>query len=448
MTALIQKLRGRLEQSGHGEMAARVFGSGFAAVLVKIAAAGFGYLMFVVMAKLLSPGEYGKFAFGFNLSIVIGTVAGLGATTAIMRFWPEYNVKGETALAYGALRAGAFWVAVASAISGLGVILLAPLLAKLTASDGTLHIMMTGLLGPAIAFSEYAAAALRAKGLTLWSLAPRDVLWRAGFPAVAVLAAWVAGSLDAATALFLGSGLLLSITALQGLYAMRQFGSGPAPQYDWPLWRKATAAMWGASILFALVQQFDVVIAAIFLPAAETGAYFAAQKTASLLTLFLIAGNLVGAPMIAGRFHAGDWAGLQRLCAMLSIGIAVPTAAGMILVTAFGHGLLGLFDLTFQSAYPVLLILAAAAAFDALAGPTGYFLQMSGHEAAYLKIMAVTYAGVIVLQLVLAPYWGAIGIALPTALGVIVWNAISIFHLRRRTGVDPSILGLLKTNGA
>ncbi len=447
MTALIQRLRGRLEQSGHGELAARVFGSGFAAVMVKIAAAGFGYLMFVVMAKLLSPDEYGKFAFGFNLSIVIGTIAGLGATTAIMRFWPEYDVKGETALAYGALKAGTFWVAVASAISGLAVIVMAPLLAGLTASEDTTHIMMTGLLGPAIAFSEYAAAVLRAKGLTFWSLAPRDVLWRAGFPALAVFAAWSAGTLDAGTAMFLGAGLLLSITALQGLYALRQFGKGPPPQYDWPLWRKATSAMWGASILFALVQQFDVVIAAMFLSPAETGAYFAAQKTASLLTLFLIAGNLVGAPMIAGRFHAKDWAGLQRLCAMLSIGIAVPTAAGMIFVAAFGHELLGLFDPSFEAAYPILIILAAAAAFDALAGPTGYFLQMSGHEAIYLKIMALTYAGVIALQFSLAPHFGAIGIALPTALGVIVWNAFSIIYLRRHTGVDPSILGFLKSNG-
>jgi O-antigen/teichoic acid export membrane protein len=187
------------------------------------------------------------------------------------------------------------------------------------------------------------------------------------------------------------------------------------------------------------------VIAGFYLSGAETGAYFAAQKTASLLTLFLIAGNLVGAPMISSYYHAKDLAGLQRLCALLAIGIAVPTALGFVFVLAFGNGLLGLFDPAFQSAYPVLLILAAAAAFDSLAGPTAYFLQMSGRESTYLKIMAATYAGVLALQLVLTPSWGALGIALPTALGVIVWNALAVIILRRQTGVDPSVFGLMKS---
>ncbi len=95
VTALIDKLRGKLERGGHGALAARVLGSGFAAVSVKIAAAGLSYLMFVIMAKLLSQAEYGKFAFGFNLAIVVATIAGLGATTAIMRFWPQYDGEGR-----------------------------------------------------------------------------------------------------------------------------------------------------------------------------------------------------------------------------------------------------------------------------------------------------------------------------------------------------------------
>jgi O-antigen/teichoic acid export membrane protein len=442
MTALIRKLRGRLEQSGHGALAARVFGSGFAAVLVKIAAAGLGYLMFVIMAKLMPPNEYGKFAFGFNLAIVASTVAGVGATTAILRFWPEYDVKGQSALAQGALRAGAAWTAIASVVVGLLVIILAPAIAKASGMGNAAHIMMVGLLGPAMAFSEFASAALRAKGITLWALAPRDVIWRAGLPVVAALIAWNSGMIDAATGLFAAAGLLLSITALQGLYALRQFGTAASPQYDLPLWRRATVPMWGSAILFALVQQFDVVIAAMYLPAAETGAYFAAQKTASLLTLFLIAGNLVGAPMISSHYHANDKPGLQRLCGYLSIGIAAPTVLGFLFLVVLGGGLLGLFGASFALAYPILLILAAAATFDSLAGPTAYFLQMSGRESTYLKIMALTYAGVLVLQFLLAPIWGAAGIAIPTALGVIVWNVAAVVILRRQTGVDPSIFGL------
>ncbi len=130
---------------------------------------------------------------------------------------------------------------------------------------------------------------------------------------------------------------------------MRCGNSAPAGrQYDWPQWRRARRQCGVSAILFALVQQFDVVIAGLYLPAAETGAYFAAQKTASLLTLFLIAGNLVGAPMISSYYHAKDQAGLQRLCAFLTVGHSDSHGMGFLFVLAFGHGLLGLFDPSFQ----------------------------------------------------------------------------------------------------
>jgi O-antigen/teichoic acid export membrane protein len=157
----------------------------------------------------------------------------------------------------------------------------------------------------------------------------------------------------------------------------------------------------------------------------------------------LVAGNLVGAPLISSYYHKRDMQGLQRLCSFLALGIAVPTAAGLLIVALTGHYLLGLFDSSFVGAYPVLLILAVAAAFDSLAGPTGYFLQMSGRESLYLRIMTACYAGVLALQLLLAPLLGAIGIAIPTAIGVIAWNAIAVFVLRRQTGVDPSLFGLI-----
>lgn len=441
MTAIVQKMRERLEAGGHAALAARLFGPGLVALLIKVATAGLSYLMFVVLARVLDLVEYGKFAFSFNLAIALSAVAGLGATTAIMRFWPQYTVTQRPDLARGALRGGAVATLLAALLAGLAIAVLAPLAGRLSPDGGTAHVAMAGLLVPGFALSEYAAAALRARGITFWSLAPRDIFWRGGVPVLAALMAWRFGMLTAAGVLFMAAGLLLAITALQGLLALRGFELGGPRRSDWPLWRRAAAPMWGSAILFALVQQFDVVISGFFLTPAQTGAYFAAQKTASLLGLLLIAGNLVSAPMISAHFHAGDHKGLKQLCALLAAGIAIPTLVGFALLAAAGHHLLAIFDASFVSAYPVLLVLAAAATFDAAAGPTGYFLQMSGHEKAYLMIMAVTYAGVVALQLALAPVFGALGIALPTALGVIVWNAWAIIYLRARTGIDPSAVG-------
>jgi O-antigen/teichoic acid export membrane protein len=433
----------RLMESGHGALAARLFGPGLVALLIKVATAGLSYLMFVVLARLLSHAEYGKFAFSFNLGISLAAVAGLGATTAILRFWPQYTVTGRPDLARGALTAGTRWTLYASLAAGVAIAGLSPLAASLFQDGTAAHLAMAGLLVPAFALSEYAAAALRAHGITFWSLAPRDVVWRGGVPALAAVVAWRGGSMDAAQALLLAAGLLMAITALQALYALRVFDLRGPVATDWAAWRRAAAPMWGSAVLYALVQQFDVVISGLFLTPAETGAYFAAQKTASLLGLLLIAGNLVSAPMISAQYHAGDHKGLRQLCALMAAGIAVPTIAGFGVMALAGPQLLSIFDPSFTAAYPILLILAAGATFDAAAGNTGYFLQMSGNERSYLKIMAITYVGVVALQVLLAPRWGAFGIAIPTALGVIVWNAWAVVVLRRATGIDPSAVGAL-----
>ena len=444
MTALIfNRLRTRVADHGQNGLAARLLGPGLLALVIKVAPAGLSYAMFVVLAKLMSHDDYGKFAFSFNLSVTLAAVAGLGATTAIMRFWPQYTVTRKPELARGALLGGARWTLAASILTGALVALSSPLFGQAFADGGYAHVAASALLIPGFALSEYAAAALRAHGFTLWSLAPRDIFWRGGVPACAAILAWAKGGLTSAEALLLAGAILLLVAGIQAIYARRVFPlDGPA-QSDWPLWRNAAAPMWGSAVLFAMVQQFDVVIAGFFLPQSETGAYFAAQKTASLLSLLLIAGNLVSAPMISAHFHSGDHKGLRQLCALLATGIAMPTLAGLAVMAATGQHLLAIFDPSFASAYPVLLILAGAATFDAIAGPTGYFLQMSGHEKTYLKIMSLTYLGVVALQFALAPHFGSLGIAIPTALAVIVWNACAVAVLRRKVGIDPSAIGAL-----
>ena len=440
---VIDKLRTRFAGGSHDAIVQRLFGPGIIALVIKLASAVLSYAMFVVLARVLSHAEYGKFAFSFNLGITLATVAGLGATTAIMRFWPQYTVTNRPDLARGVLKAGALWTLYASLATGLAIAATSPFVDRLFPDGSTGHVIMAGLLVPAIALNEYASSALRAHGLTLWSLAPRDVFWRAAVPAFAALLAWRGGTMDARGALLMAAGLLLSVTALQAIKCLRVFDLKGPSATDWPAWRSATAPMWGAAILFAMVQQFDVVISGFFLTPAETGSYFAAQKTATLLGLLLIAGNMVGAPLIAGHFHGGDHKGLKRLCAYLAAGIAIPTFIGFGVMALIGHQLLAIFDPAFVSAYPILLVLAAGATFDAMAGPTAYFLQMSGHERTYLIIMAVTYMGVIAMQFLLAPVWGALGIAIPTAVGVIVWNAWAVIVLRRATGIDPSAIGAL-----
>ena len=248
--------------------------------------------------------------------------------------------------------------------------------------------------------------------------------------------------------LLLASLALLAILTGQLLYAgysMREVISGKPSQQDYQLWIKTLLPMWGAASLYALAQQFDVVILGLFLSPEDSGPYFAALRTAGLLSLLLIAGNMISAPIIARLYHAGEWVMLQKLVRLLTAGIAIPTLFGLGILALIGGWLLRLFDPSFVSAYPLLLILGVGFTFDAIAGPTGYMLQMVGKESIYLKIMASAYALTLGLQCLLIPIVGPYGAAIPNALGLIVANIFIIRAVKRELNVDPSLLGLLRS---
>jgi O-antigen/teichoic acid export membrane protein len=425
------------------QLAAKLFGAGLSALLIKVTSAGLSYLMLVAFARLLGPEQYGHFGVMLNVAIVLSTVVAFGLPTGIMRFWAGHVAKSEVMLAQGFnIGAQKFLAFTSSGLIAFGL---------LASSQGWWKTqfgmpqgaLLVALLASAFAFGDYYANALRAQDRVFWSMLPRDVFWRIAAPIVAVVAFHISGTLHAGSAIFACLAVMAAVSILQALVtsaASAEIAGEHVRQTDWTTWRQALWPMAGASILYAMVQQLDVVVVGSYLGAAEAGAYFAAQKTASLLGLVMIAGGLVAAPMMSAAFQSGRRDELQRLCKMLALAIAVVTFAGLFLLVLIGKSLLSIFDPAYQSAYTLLLVLALGYTIDALAGPTGYLMQMTSLEGAYLRIMAVTYAIVLVLQIVFIPIYGAIAAAMASATGVALWNLLSIFELRRRIGVDSSIL--------
>ena len=425
------------------QLAGRLLGPGLAALVIKIASAAFSYLMLVAFARMLDPVAYGHFGVMLNISIVMSAVAALGLPTAAMRFWAGHQAKGDIDLAKGFhIGAQKILLAVSVALFGGGVIL--SMLGWGTDYFGLRNgALLVAVFAVVLAFADYFANILRAQNKIIWSMAPRDVVWRIGSPVVAFILFWSTGILTAGWAIGCCIAVLAVLTCAQGLashQAMKALAGDSPARSDWSQWRGPLLPLAGASILFAMVQQLDVVVISAFLGAQEAGAYFAAQKTASLLGLVMIAGGLVAAPLMSAAWQSGRKAELQRLCKMLALAIAVSTAIGFVVLVLIGKPLLMIFDPAYQSAYPLLLILGLGYAIDALAGPTAYLMQMTSLEGAYLRIMAVVYGFVLALQLVFVPLYGAVAAACATALGVALWNIIAIRQLRRSIGVDSSIL--------
>ena len=435
ITRVLEKLRQNPDR--------RLLGPSLISFAIKFAGAGISYIMLVTFAHMMSPDEYGKFAFIFNLAIVIAGVIGFGFPTGIMRYWQKYLAMDRPDFAKGSIRL-ALWLNLIGVLAAIALALFLNSYAGASALFGKYNFLIVVLLGVSFAGADFAAGMLRAQHSVVGAMFPRDIAWRIIAPFTAFILTLVGYTMSSELAVIICATVLFALLIPQAfmiLKNVRLVGGGIA-RLDWTGIRSSLPSLWGIAILYALIQQFDVVIVGSLLSGPETGAYFAAQKTATLLSLVLIAGGLVTAPTTAALFQNKKFEELQRLCKQLVTVISVVTLIGFLFLVLAGNLLLGMFNQSFSSAYWVLLVLGFGCMVDAVAGPTAYLMQMTSYEKAYLRIMAVCYAGVIGLQFILIPRFGSIGAAFASASGTIAWNICSVWVLRKKANLDPSLFGL------
>ncbi len=420
----------------------QILGPGLLSLVIKFSGAVCTYVMVVVFAHIMTAEEYGRFGFGMNLAIIASTIGGFGFATGIMRYWPKYIVNKDYAGAAGAVKLGYL----ACLCGGLVALCAALGIGYVFARQDLALFSSVGILGLVIALCDYSTNLLRAQGSIVVSMLPRDVLWRLGAIAVVCFLFWRNSSISGPVALGASAGVLALLLGWQVFSVWQRLnthiGTTP-PRNDWTEIRKSIIPLWASGIIFAMIQQFDVVIVGSLMGNADAGAYFAAQKTAMLLSLVLIAAGLVAAPLMASLYHSARHDELQRLCRNLAATIAVITALGFLVLVVLGKSLLALFDSTFVTAYPVLLIIALGTLVDAISGPTAYLMQMTSYEKPYLQIMVVCYGLVLMAQFLLIPRFGSIGAAMASTGGIVLWNVWAIALLRNKAGLDPSLLSLI-----
>lgn len=443
--AAIARARARLATLAGDELLAKLARGGLTALIIKIGAAGLSFLMFLMLARAMSAEEYGRFGFGFSLAMFLSVIASLGLHTGILRWWPEFTAKKLPDKAVAVLVFGLLWSAIAAVGMAVALGLAIPMLGwwGMTALD---YLYAAALLVVPLTLSEYVASALRAQGSVVWALAAKDIVWRAGFIALAIYA------IGAAMGLSAGGVFLFAAVVLMGLVLLqlgRLFGGsrawpvGQAPTIkEGPELLRTALPMWGASVLYAFSQYVDVVLLGMFISPEEVGPYFAATRVANVLGLMLIAANMVAAPIISRLFHSDEHARMQQVLRMIAIGVTVPTLLAFGLIVAAGVPLLEIFGPGFSEAYVPLIILSAAFGFNAVCGPTGYLLQMTGHQRDYALIMLVTYGFTLAIQLVLIPTIGTVGAAIGTLFGLVAWNLWARHLALTKLNLDPTIFSL------
>ncbi|MBT9386742.1 lipopolysaccharide biosynthesis protein [Pseudooceanicola sp. CBS1P-1] len=428
----------------------RLLRGGIMALIIKVGAAGFQFLMFLMLARAMGKAEYGLFGFGFSLATLLAVGGSFGQRMLSLRFLGIYASEDKPLLAAGVIRNGFRIVVGGTAVVSLLCALVLPVF-KPGLDIGFL--LLTGVFAIILALAEYFSFVLRSYGGMTLSLAPRDVIWRALVTLAALPFAFgLLPQMNAAWGMVMITVLLFICIFGQTLMhaATRPHALLRAPaQYEHKRWLQAAWGLWGTSFVQIAAPNLTIVILGLLLSPEETGPVFAALRIAALLNLFLLAANMVASPLISRFYHEKKFADLQRTCTAIAVLSSVTAGLIFVLLMFEGRFFLNLFGPGFAMAHPELVIVAAAYVVNTLTGPTSALLELSGHERAAFRMITIT--NVIAMAAMPFATWsfGSVGAACCLAFSIIGWNVQAVVYARRNVGVDPSVFGLFyKGRGA
>lgn len=435
------ELRSKFFGTGIGGRATR---GGSVALLLRVISVALAYAMFVTLARYLGDTEYGIFGFTFSLATFAAVVAALGQQMLVLRLIPVYEGEANAAMVRGLVRLSGSAVLIGGVVAAVLVFGVSLLWPENQYADAELA-AWTGALIVVLAVGQYLAYALRGFGSIVFALAPRDILWRAAVIIAVVLVSVVSPGITAVTALKVCTltlaGILFLQVALHPTLRSIVFRHGRSTT-DSRQWTKDSRGLWAVTVLQALGPNVSVVLLGLAMSFEAVGPFFAAMKTATLMNLPLVAGNIVGAPMISRFYHSGQIGDVQRVSNYLVLFITFPVLVGFVGIWLFGGTILGLFGEGFADASMAMTILAFGNLINALCGPTAFLMNMTGHQSRYVSILFTTQVVSLACLPPAAIYYGLEGAAWVVALSMI-WRNLWVWQWARgNIGVDPTVVGV------
>lgn len=195
---------------------------------------------------------------------------------------------------------------------------------------------------------------------------------------------------------------------------------------------RASFPMMLSSTIIILLGWIDTFILGIFEDEAVVGIYTIALKIATLTSFSLQAINSILAPKIAKAYDEQDldlFKSLVKFSTKLNFFITLIIVTGIIMFSKFA---LGLFGEEFKEGSVLLIILCVGQFINSFSGSVGIILQMTGNQKFFRNIVFLSLILNILLNLILTPYFKAVGVAIATVISMAMWNIIGSVYLKRK----------------
>ncbi len=445
------------------ELKHTIFRGALWAGAAKVLAMGCSFLLTLVLARGLSPSDFGQYNIALSTVAILVNVGTMGMDRTAVRFLSIRIVQNDgaglrrvlitcigtvalaaavVALAFHAVAASVMetWLHAPGLVPCVGIMAIwlffATVQGEVTESfRGLNDIRMASLLG-GIRSNGMVTAVGVCGAMAVLTFTGKLNLERALWVMVVV------------AAVIVGVGLARLNVSSRRIAAATQ--ANARPPLPWTL-RQAFGEAWPywiAAFIVAIQAQGGMWLAGALDTTSNVARFSVAQRLILLLSGPMIIGNMVLPPIIAQLHAAGQIKRMERVIRSVSGLILLPSLA-LTLALVFGGKvfLQSVFGPFYATAYPMLVILCVGQVFNVATGAWQTVLPMTGNQRLMLVISTSAMVTLLVSGLILGRLYGVMGVAVGVGTSVVVSNLVGMFTVRWRLGLwtfaslDPALVG-------
>lgn len=187
-----------------------------------------------------------------------------------------------------------------------------------------------------------------------------------------------------------------------------------------------------SATMVVLLGWTDTIVLGIYKTSGDVGVYSVILKIAAAVSFTLQALDSALAPKLSKAYHDNEKAKFKQLVRWVTwVNFGVSAVSVSILVV-FRKFILSFFGPEFVLAEYALIILCIGQLFNAVCGPIGSILQMTGHQKVFQNTLFLALIINISLNLLLVKPYGLIGVATATAVSLSIWKLTGLFYVKKK----------------
>lgn len=415
-------------------------------VITSVVGAGLRFLLQAVLADVLGTHYYGRFAGLRAWGEFLARLPHRGYQGAVVRFLPGYENDGRWNLYRGLF----VYSVLGTLVRGVLLGAVAFVVGVQVFDDPTVAVVMAMATVPGWSMMRMLKSVLQAQHQYFWA----SLIVEIGQPlvvAAGLLGFWLAGaeiSLNVALVTLAVSlaGASIVSQALSWRSTSREVRQQPwIRETDFEEWNRSARLQFGAQMAINVIGMASVLILERSVEPSQLALYVIASRVAVLGRTVNSGVESIVSSRISAAWSQRDMAGIQRTVNNAIKLSTVPTVLMAAILVIFRGPILGIIGDEYRAAGTVLVIMLVGNVTNALTGPSGYVVAMTGNENVHAKIMISTAVGLVLGSLAVAAFGGIVAMAVVQSAANVAWNARLLIFARRQLGIKcyPN-RGLLK----